>query len=131
MNENILNIPIDIRTLNEYATRLVTKENRRAITIKEILQLATPRVANREALMQKMAHLSTLRDDCNLSEFARALGVSRQSVCNWKDNGYLSITISNRIKVKDTLELWEYLISKSRESHMSVHGYGAADLDNI
>lgn len=131
MNENILNIPIDIRTLNEYAKRLVTKENRRAITIKEILQLATPRVANREALMQKMAHLSILRDDCNLSEFARALGVSRQSVCNWKDNGYLSITISNKIKVKDTLELWEYLISKSRESHMSVHGYGAADLDNI
>ena len=131
MNENILNIPIDIRTLNEYAKRLVTKENRRAITIKEILQLATPRVANREALMQKMAHLSTLRDDCNLSEFARALGVSRQTVCNWKDNGYLAITLGNRIKVKETLELWEYLISKSRESHMSVHGYGAADLDNI
>ena len=131
MNENILNIPIDIRTLNEYAKRLVTKENRRAITIKELLQLATPRVANREAVMQKMAHLSTLRDDCNLSEFARALGVSRQSVTNWKDNGYLVVTFGNRIKVKDTLELWEYLISKSRESHLSVHGYGAADLDKI
>ena len=131
MNESILNIPIDIRTLNEYAKRLVTKENRRAITIKEILQLATPRVANREAVMQKMAHLSTLRDDCNLSEFARALGVSRQSVTNWKDNGYLVLTLGNRIKVKDTLELWEYLISKSRESHLSVHGYGAADLDKI
>ena len=131
MNENILNIPIDIRTLNEYAKRLVTKENRRAITIKELLQLATPRVANREAVMQKMAHLSTLRDDCNLSEFARALGVSRQSVTNWKDNGYLVLTLGNRIKVKDTLELWEYLISKSRESHLSVHGYGAADLDKI
>ena len=131
MNDNILNIPIDIRTLNEYAKRLVTKENRRAITIREIIQLATPRIANREAIMQKMAHLSTLRDDCNLSEFARALGVSRQSIMNWKDNGYLAITLGNRIKVKDTLELWEYLISKSRESHMSVHGYGAADLDKI
>ena len=60
MNENILNIPIDIRTLNEYAKRLVTKENRRAITIREIIQLATPRVANREEVMQKMIHLSTL-----------------------------------------------------------------------
>lgn len=131
MNENILNIPIDIRTLNEYAKRLVTKENRRAITIREIIQLATPRVANREEVMQKMIHLSTLRNDCNLSEFARALGVSRQSVTNWKDNGYLAMTISNRIKVKETLELWEYLISQSRETHHSVHGYGAADLDKI
>ena len=69
MNENILNIPIDIRTLNEYAKRLVTKENRRAITIREVIQLATPRVANRDAVMQKMEHLATLRDDCNLSEF--------------------------------------------------------------
>lgn len=131
MNDNILNIPIDIRTLNEYAKRLVTKENRRAITIREIIQLATPRVANREAIMHKMKHLSTLRDDCNLSEFARALGVSRQSIMNWKDNGYLAMAIGNRIKVKETLELWEYLISESRERHMSVHGYGAADLDNI
>lgn len=131
MNDNILNIPIDIRTLNEYAKRLVTKENRRAITIREIIQLATPRVANREAIMQKMAHLSTLRDDCNLSEFARALGVSRQSIMNWKDNGYLAMAFGNRIKVKETLELWEYLISQSREMHLSVHGYGAADLDNI
>ncbi len=131
MNENILNIPIDIRTLNEYAKRLVTKENRRAITIREVIQLATPRVANRDAVMQKMEHLATLRDDCNLSEFARGLGVSRQSVTNWKDNGYLVQAFNNRIKVKETLELWEYLISESKEMQISVHGYGAADLDKI
>jgi len=79
---------------------------------------------------QEITHLY-FNCDLSLGEIAEQKGVSRQSVSNWRDNGYLVQAFNNRIKVKETLELWEYLISESKEMQISVHGYGAADLDKI
>ena len=78
------------------------------IDIQTILDEAAPKIVGYRKYLEKLADIATRKDCCNFSEFAGWLDVSRQTVYNWRDNGYLVHTKS-KIDIPATVRLWESL----------------------
>ena len=78
------------------------------IDIQTILDEAAPKIVGYKKYLEKLADIATRKDSCNFSEFAGWLDVSRQTVYNWRDNGYLVHTKS-KIDIPTTVRLWESL----------------------
>lgn len=78
------------------------------IDIQTILDEAAPKIVGYKKYLEKLADIATRKESCNFSEFAGWLDVSRQTVYNWRDNGYLAHTKS-KIDIPATVRLWESL----------------------
>jgi len=78
------------------------------IDIQTILDEAAPKIIGYKKYLEKLADIATRKESCNFSEFAGWLDVSRQTVYNWRDNGYLVHTKS-KIDIPATVRLWESL----------------------
>jgi hypothetical protein len=78
------------------------------IDIQTILDEAAPKIIGYKKYLKKLADIATRKESCNFSEFAGWLDVSRQTVYNWRDNGYLVHTKS-KIDIPATVRLWESL----------------------
>ena len=78
------------------------------IDIQTILDEASPKIVGYKKYLERLSDIATRKDSCNFSEFAGWLDVSRQTVYNWRDNGYLVHTKS-KIDIPATVRLWESL----------------------
>ena len=74
------------------------------IDIQTILDEAAPKIVGYRKYLEKLADIATRKESCNFSEFAGWLDVSRQTVYNWRDNGYLAHTKS-KIDIPATVRL--------------------------
>ena len=68
--------------------------------------LSVPRIAHKEQVLLKLKEYSKVRTECNCSELSNVLGISRQTIYNWMDRGYLLINDYNKIKVLETYNYW-------------------------
>ena len=75
------------------------------IDVRTILDEAAPKIKDFPALASKLEQLSGSHDTCNVSEFYNWMKVSRQTVYNWRDCGYL-VYSGRKVNLPETLELW-------------------------
>lgn len=78
------------------------------IDIQTILDEASPKIVGYKDHLAKLSSIATRKESCNFSEFSGWLDVSRQTVYNWRGNGYLVHTKS-KIDIPATVQLWESL----------------------
>ena len=78
------------------------------IDVRTILDEAAPKIKDFPALVTKLEQLSGSHDTCNVSEFSNWMKVSRQTVYNWRDCGYL-VYSGRKVNLPETLNLWRSL----------------------
>ena len=44
-----------------------------------------------------------------MSSLAKALGVTRQTIYNWRDAGYIFCTQQGQVDLKETVEFWDVI----------------------
>ena len=104
---DLLRMQVDVN--KAYDLLIMFKEaGKNRIDIQTILDEAAPKIVGYRKYLEKLADIATRKESCNFSEFAGWLDVSRQTVYNWRDNGYLAHTKS-KIDIPATVCLWESL----------------------
>lgn len=78
---------------------------REKVSVSELLQMCAERIDRWQEKYEHLEALCKTHDFCNLSEFANWMGVSRQTVYNWRDSGYL-IQGEKGIDMKGTCKFW-------------------------
>ena len=74
--------------------------------LNEQLCLSVPRIAHKEEVMEKLLEYSKVRMECNCNELSVVLGISRQTIYNWMDRGYLILNKAKKICVFETYHYW-------------------------
>lgn len=96
---------IDIRTAISVLQKL-SEQGKRVISVKELLCLSAPRIAHKEEVMKKLRDYSKVRIECNCNELSNFLGISRQTIYNWMERGYLILNQQKKILILDTYNYW-------------------------
>lgn len=89
----ILRMQVDVNKACDLLN-MFKEAGKNRIDIQTILDEAAPKIIGYKKYLEKLADIATRKESCNFSEFAGWLDVSRQTVYNWKDNGYLVHTKS-------------------------------------
>ena len=106
-DSTLLRMQVDVG--KAYDLLKMFKEGKKTrIDIQTILDEAAPKIVGYKKYLEKLADIATRKESCNFSEFAGWLDVSRQTVYNWRDNGYLVHTKS-KIDIPATVRLWDSL----------------------
>lgn len=103
----ILRMQVDVNKAYDLLN-MFKEAGKNRIDIQTILDEAAPKIVGYKKYLEKLADIATRKESCNFSEFAGWLDVSRQTVYNWRDNGYLAHTKS-KIDIPATVRLWESL----------------------
>lgn len=103
----ILRMQVDVNKAYDLLN-MFKEAGKNRIDIQTILDEAVPKIIGYKKYLEKLADIATRKESCNFSEFAGWLDVSRQTVYNWRDNGYLVHTKS-KIDIPATVRLWESL----------------------
>lgn len=103
----ILRMQVDVNKAYDLLN-MFKEAGKNRIDIQTILDEAAPKIIGYKKYLEKLADIATRKESCNFSEFAGWLDVSRQTVYNWRDNGYLVHTKS-KIDIPATVRLWESL----------------------
>lgn len=96
---------IDIRTTINVLQKL-SEQGKRVINVKELICLASPRIAHKEEVMKKLKEYSKVRLEFNCNELSSFLGISRQTIYNWMERGYLILNQHKKILILDTYNYW-------------------------
>ena len=115
MNYNqLLNIQLDIDSILILSEKLVeySKKNKNTDTLplRTLLELVPIKIKNIDEIYPRIKECSQIRRMWNTSELAMKLGVNRQTLYNWKKNGYLVYSPQKLIDLQTTVELWECMI---------------------
>lgn len=79
------------------------------ISIGEIVKLCAPRIEKRQERFEKLQSLAELRPIWNLKELSERLSTSRQTLYNWKEEGWLVVNSAGKADLKATVKLWKEL----------------------
>ena len=77
------------------------------VSVHLMLSFALSKIEHRREKLEKMKQLLQIKDSISVSSLAKALGVTRQTIYNWRDAGYIFRTPQNQIDLKETVEFWE------------------------
>lgn len=102
----LLNLNIDINTALQTLTTMKDK-GESTVPMPLFLKFTLPRIENSIEKMDKIKRFSDINDIVTVSWLANNLGVTRQTIYNWKANGYLIFNDDGKISLKQTLELWD------------------------
>lgn len=75
------------------------------IDVRTIMDEAAPKIKDYAALVERLEQLAGNHGTCNVSEFSAWMKVSRQTVYNWRDCGYL-VYSGKKVNLPETLDLW-------------------------
>ena len=79
------------------------------ITIRDLISICAIKIDNPKVHIEKMKALSENRKLYNMKELSGYLGISRQTLYNWKDEGWL-VMDEGKVHLPNTIELWELFI---------------------
>lgn len=105
---DILQMSLDAKAL-KFVSEFLEKEHLDKIRLSELISLCGPRIKNQRQKYDKMKELVALRPDWNWKELAPKLQVARQTLYNWRDEGWMVTTDSGKPDLKKTIRLWEEL----------------------
>ena len=110
----LLNIQLDADSITSLSESLVAyckrKKNNHAVSLKDLLTMVPIKIKNIDDIYPRIKECSQVRRMWNTSELAMKLGVNRQTLYNWKKNGYLVYSPQKLIDLETTVELWECMI---------------------
>lgn len=101
----ILRMQVDVNKACDLL-RMFKEAGHSHIDICSLLRASTPKIVGVEEYIKKLKLRMQNRVSCNISEFAIWLDVSRQTVYNWKQYGYLVFS-GKKIDLPGTIELWQ------------------------
>ena len=104
----ILNLKLDVKTVKALM-ELYQQQNYGHTTVSELLRLATPEIDDKEEKLGLLKKCAAVRPISNISELSSKLGVSRQTLYNWKSEGYLLLDNQGKVHLPSTIKLWEDL----------------------
>lgn len=105
---DILNLQVNAKYLKGLL-ELSQDWNNPFISIGEIVKLCAPRIEKRQERFEKLQALAELRPIWNLKELSERLGMSRQTLYNWKEEGWLVVNSTGKADLKATVKLWKEL----------------------
>ena len=74
-----------------------------------LVKLCAPRIEKRQERFEKLQSLAELRPIWNLKELSERLSTSRQTLYNWKEEGWLVVNSAGKADLKATVKLWKEL----------------------
>ena len=77
------------------------------VSVRLMLSFALSKIEHRREKLEKMKQLLQIKDSISVSSLAKALGVTRQTIYNWRDAGCIFLSPQNQIDLKETVEFWE------------------------
>lgn len=81
------------------------------VSIRQMLVFALSKIEHRQEKLEKMKSLLEVRESISVSGLATSLGVTRQTIYNWRDAGYVFRTSTGQIDLKETVDFWEAIDS--------------------
>ena len=81
------------------------------VSIRQMLVFALSKIEHRQEKLEKMKSLLEVRESISVSGLATSLGVTRQTIYNWRDAGYVFRTQTGQIDLKETVDFWEAIDS--------------------
>ena len=102
-----IDLPIDIKAA-QAAMAVFTEAGQKLTSVKELLAFALPRIENWKDRLEQMKAYANVREECNNKELATRLDVSRQTIYNWKEWGYI-VYKGTKVDIPGTIQLWEEL----------------------
>ena len=79
----------------------------RKVSVQLMLSFALSKIEHRHEKLEKMKQLLQIKDSISVSSLAKAIGVTRQTIYNWRDTGYIFRTPQGQVNLKETVEFWE------------------------
>ena len=79
------------------------------VSVRLMLSFALSKIEHRREKLEKMKQLLQIKESISVSSLAKALGVARQTIYNWRDAGYIFHTQQGQVDLKETVEFWEVI----------------------
>lgn len=77
------------------------------ITIRDLICICAIRVEDRQKHLDRMKYLTGNKvETLNMKAFAERLGISRQTLYNWRDEGWVVMN-GRKVSLPRTIELWD------------------------
>ena len=77
------------------------------VSVKLMLTFLLHKIVHRKEKLEKMKSLLQVRDSITISGLAKSLGVTRQTIYNWRDAGFLFLNDKGQVDIKETVDFWE------------------------
>lgn len=84
-------------------------KTRSLITVRDLISICAIKIDKPKVHIEKMKALSESRKLYNMKELSERLGISRQTLYNWRDEGWL-VMEEGKVHLPRTIELWELFI---------------------
>lgn len=79
------------------------------ISIRDLISTCAIKIDKPKVHIEKMRALAKSRNLYNMKELSVRLGISRQTLYNWRDEGWL-VMEGGKVHLPRTIELWELFI---------------------
>ena len=79
------------------------------ISVRDLISICAIKIEKPAVHIEKMKALAENRKLYNMKELSERLGISRQTLYNWRDGGWL-VMDEGKVHLPKTIELWELFI---------------------
>ena len=105
-DHHIYNLYVNAKWVRELCDMVAETEYKK-VRIGDIIKFCAPRIERREERFLQLKKLSEARPIWNFKELSERIGISRQTLYNWKDEGWILTDENGKADLKRTVELWE------------------------
>lgn len=100
----ITGIELGVKAVQD-VTNMHVETGKKRISIGDLLQMCAERIDHWQEKYERLGTLCKTHETCNLSEFSKWMEVSRQTVYNWRENGY-QILGGKGVDMRETYKFW-------------------------
>ena len=103
-SHHIYNLCVNAKWVRELCDMVMETENKK-IRIRDIIKFCAPRIERREERFLQLKKLSEACPIWNFKELSERIGISHQTLYNWKDEGWILTDENGKADLKRTVEL--------------------------
>ena len=101
---NLAALEFDVKAALD-TLQMFAEADKPRIRVQELLQQCMGKIDNWQEKYVRLEELTSNHELSNYTEFANWMGVSRQTVNNWKANGYILLR-DKKVDLKQTFKFW-------------------------
>lgn len=98
-----------LKESNERAKKTGVYKTHSLISVRDLISICAIKIEKPAVHIEKMKALAENRKLYNMKELSERLGISRQTLYNWRDEGWL-VMDEGKVNLPKTIELWELFI---------------------
>lgn len=77
------------------------------VRIGDLIRFCAPRIEHRDERYRQLKQYSETKPIVSFSDLSRFINISRQTLYNWKDEGWIITDHNGKADLRRTVELWE------------------------